>query len=80
MERFLNSFTGQNEFLFHESNQKHHPRCEVGQIMKIAPFPVKPLITLICRNSFINPVTNKFYFGILVRVANEAGCQSLKDQ
>ena len=51
-----------------------------GQIMKNAFFSVKPLITLSCRNSLIYPVTNKFYFGILVRVANETGCASLIHQ
>ena len=57
-----------------------HLRREVHQIMKVVPFSVKPLTTLICRNSLINPVTNKFYFGILLRVANETGCESLIDQ
>ena len=57
-----------------------HPRWEVRQIMKIALFSVKALITLTCRNSLINPVTNKFYFGILIRVANETNCESLIDQ
>ena len=46
----------------------------------IAPFSVKPLIILTCRNYLINPVTNKFYFGILIRVANETGCESLTDK
>ena len=36
--------------------------------------------TLTCPNSLINLVTNKFYFGILVRVANETGRESLIDQ
>ena len=58
----------------------HHPGWEVRQIMKLALFSVKPLITLTCRNSLVNPVTNKFYFGILIRVANEADCESLIDQ
>ena len=60
--------------------KKKHPRWEVCQIMKIALFSVKPIITLACRNSLINPVTNKFYFGILIRVANETGCENLIDQ
>ena len=41
---------------------------------------INPLITLICGNSLINPVTNKFYFEISMRVANETGSESLKDQ
>ena len=54
-----------------------HPRWEVRQIMKIVLFSVKPFITLTCRNSLINPVTNKFYVGILIKVADETGCESL---
>ena len=57
-----------------------HPRWEVCQIMKIALFSVKPLITLTCSNSLINPVTNKFDFEILIRVENETGCESLIHQ
>ena len=56
------------------------PRWKVLQIMKIVHFSAKPLITLACRNSFINQVTNKFYFGILLRATNETGCESLIDQ
>ena len=48
--------------------------------MKIVLFSVKPFTTLTCRNSLINQVTNEFYFGILIRVANETGCDSLIDQ
>ena len=90
MGRFLNRFTGKNQFLFLESKLFYHgiqypkntpnPRWEVSQIMKIAPSWVKPLITSTCRYSFINPVTNNFYFGILIRVAHETGCESLIDQ
>ena len=90
MGRFLNRFTGKNQFLFHESKLFYHgiqyskqhpsPRWEVHQIMKIALSSVKPFTTLTCRNSLINPVTNKFYFEILIRVANETGCESLTDQ
>ena len=57
-----------------------HSRWEVRQIMKIALFSVKLLLTLTCSDSLINPVTNKFYFGMLIRVANETGCESLTDQ
>ena len=90
MGAFLNRFTGKNQFLFHESKLFYHsiqypknrprPRWEVRQIMKIALFSVKLLINLTCRKSLINPVTNKFYFGILIRVANETGCEGLIDQ
>ena len=58
-----------------------HSRWEEHQIMKIALFSVSPLITLTCRTSLINPVvTNKFYFGILIRVASEIGFESLTHQ
>ena len=80
MGRFLIRFTSKNQFLFHESKlfyrgiqypQKPlHPHWEVHQIVKIGPFSVKPLITL----------TNKFYFGVLIRAASETGCESLIDQ
>ena len=90
MGRLFNRFTGKNQFPFHESKSIYHsmqyakntlhPRWEVHQIMKIVHSLVKPLITLSCRNCLINPVTNKFYFGILIRVANETGCESLIDQ
>ena len=90
MGSFLNRFTGKNQFLFRESKLFYHgtqypkntahPRWKVSQIMKIALFSVKPLITLTCHNSLINPVTNKFYFRILIRVANETGSESLLDQ
>ena len=72
----------QNYFIIASSIRKNtpDPRWEVRQIMKIAHFSVKSLITLSCHNSLINPVTNKFYFGILRRVANEAGCESVIDQ
>ena len=43
-------------------------------------FSVKPLITLTCRSSLIGPASSKFYFGILIRVANETGCESLIDE
>ena len=87
MGSFLNRFTGKTSFYFMNRNyfimassvQKYpHPRWEVRQIMKIAPFSVKPLITVTFRDSLINPVTNKFYFVIFkMRVANETGCESL---
>ena len=83
MGSFLNGFTGKNQFLFRKSELFYHgiqylkntpyPRWEVRQIMKIVSFLVKPLITLTGRNFLLNPVTNKFYFGILIRVANETG-------
>ena len=90
MRRFLNRFDSKNEVLFYESKlfrhsiwyskNTSHPRWEVRQIIKNALFSVRPLIILTYRNSLINPVTNKFYFGILIRVANETGCESLIDQ
>ena len=66
--RFLNHFTGKNQILFHESKLLYHGiqypkkylRWEVHQIMKITHFSVKPIITLTCRHSLIDPVTNKF--------------------
>ena len=89
MGRYFNLFSGKNQFLFHESKLFHHgiqylkntshPRWEVRQIIKIAIFSAKPIITLTSRYSSINPVTNKSYFGILIRIANETGCQSLID-
>ena len=91
MGHFPDRFTGKTQTLFHESklffiivssiqSNTLHPRREVSQITKIAPFSVKPFITLSCRNSSINPVTNEFYFGILTRSANETGCGILIDQ
>ena len=81
MGRFLDCFTGKNQLLFHESKLFHHsiqylkitvhPRWEVRQIMKIVIFSVKPLITSTCRNSLIYLETIKFYFGILIGIANE---------
>ena len=75
MGRFLNRFTGENQLLFPESKLFYHgiqypkntprPSWEVRQIMKIALYSVKALITLTCRNSLISLVINKFYFGIL---------------
>ena len=83
---FLSYFTGKKQFLFHELKlfyhgiqytRKYHPYT-LGSTSnhENCPFSVKPLITLTCRNSLINPVTYKFYFGILMRVANETGCES----
>ena len=95
MGSFLKRFTREDQFLFHEWKLLYHgihykktppppfpphPRWEVRQILKIAPFSVKPFITLTCRNCLINPVTDKFYYGILIRVANETVCESLTDQ
>ena len=56
------------------------PRWELRQTIKTAHFSVKPLTTLTCRNSVINPVTHKFYFVILIRVENETDHESLTDQ
>ena len=88
-ERFFNRFTVKKQFLFHESklfshgiqypNRYHNPRWEIRQTMKITHFR-STLITLTCRNSLINPVTNKFHFGVLVRFTNETGCESHTDQ
>ena len=71
-----------NYFIKASSIQKItiHPRWVVWQITKIALFSVKPLITLNRRDSLINPVTTNFYFGILIRVVIETGCESLTDQ
>ena len=87
---FLNRFTGKNQFLFQESKlfyhgiqytiKWRHSHWKVRQIMKIAHFSVKSLVTLTCRNSLINLVTTKFSFEISVRVKNETGCGSLTDQ
>ena len=87
MGRVLNRFTGKNQFLFRESKLFYHgvqypkkyphPRWEVRQVMKIALFSVKLLMTLTYRSSLINPVANESYSGILIRVANETGCESL---
>ena len=75
-------FMNQNYFIIASSIQKNifHPRSEVYQIMKIAIFTVKPLMTLTYHNSLINPVADKFYLGLLIRVANETSCESLIDQ
>ena len=60
-------FMNRNYFIMASSIKKYpHIRWEVRQIMKIAVFSVKPLITLTCRNSLINPMTNEFYFGISI--------------
>ena len=83
MGSFLNRCTGNNQFLFHESKlfyhsiqypKKYHPST-LGSMSnhKNCTFWVKPLITLTCRNFLINLVINKFYFGILIRVASETG-------
>ena len=87
---FLYSFNSKSQFSLYESKLFHqstkypkntlHLRSEVRQIMKIGLFFIKPLITLTCNNSLINPVTTKFYSAILIKVANETGCQSLIDQ
>ena len=86
MGRFLNCFTGKNQLLFRESKLFYHgiqylkntlhPRWEVRQILKIALFFGQTPYNFNLCNCLINPVTNKFYFGILVRVANETGCES----
>ena len=75
-------FMNQIDFVKVSSIQKNtlHPRCEGCEIMKIAHFSVKPLITLTCRNSLINPATTKFILEFLMRVANETICESLIDQ
>ena len=61
-----------NYFIMASSIQKNtiRTRWEVRQIMKIA------LFRSTYRNSLIYPVTYKFYFGILMRVANEISCES----
>ena len=82
MGDFLNRFTGKNQFLFHESKlfydsiqyTKKYPLSTLGSKSNHENCPffsVKPLITLTCRNSLTNVVSNKFYFGILIRVTNE---------
>ena len=83
-------FMGKKQFLFDESklflswhpvSKKYpHPHLEVRQIMKIASFSAQPLINSTCRNSLINQLTNRFYFGILIRVENETDCEILIDQ
>ena len=66
-------FMNRNQFI--EASTIHnitlHPRWEPPKTMKIAVALVKPCITLTCCNSLINPMTNKFYFRFLIRMANE---------
>ena len=61
-------FMNRNHFIKATSIQNYtlYPRWEVRQMMKIALCLVKPLIILTCRYSLINPVTNKFHFGIVI--------------
>ena len=89
MGRFFNCFTGKNQLLFRESKLfygiQYPKECPPSTLESTSnhencPFLVKSLINLTCRNCLINLVTNKFYFGILVRAAEETGCESLIDQ
>ena len=87
--RFLNRFTSKNQFLFHESKSFYDciqytkntppPPSTLGSTSnhENCSFLAKSLITLTCRNFLINPVTNKFYFGILITVTSETGCENL---
>ena len=74
-----------NQFLFHELKlfyrsiwyPKNHPPS-MKSTTSYENFPFFGQTPYKC--DLINPVTNKFYSGILIRVANETGRESLTDQ
>ena len=71
-------FLDRNYSIKHSVSKKL-PSIHVGKYCRDEnfPFSVKLLITMTCRNSLIDAVTNNFYSGFLIRRTNETDHESL---